>query len=92
MVNAKDLIKMQKEREDSKYKIFDKIYSNIEKKIVKASATNFYYIWYEIPQYMIGMPLYNYNDCIEYIINKLKNNNFKTETYEPNIILISWFP
>ena len=92
MVNAKDLIKMQKEREENKFKIFDKIYNIIEKKMVKASAANFYYIWYEVPQYMIGCPLYNYEDCYMYLLDKLKKNGFKIEAYEPNILLISWFP
>ncbi len=92
MVKADDLINQQKEREKIKFITYDKIYSNIEKKIVKASSTNFYYIWYEVPQYLIGYPQYNLNDCLEYLILKLKKNGFSIEPYEPNILLISWFP
>jgi hypothetical protein len=92
MVKAKDLINLQKDRENTKFITFDKIYNTIEKKIIKASATNFYYIWYEIPQYIIGCPLYNYNDCIDYLLKKLHKNDFQIEKYEPNILLISWFP
>ena len=92
MVKAHDLINNQKNRENIKYKTFEKIFSNIEKKIIKASSTNFYYVWYEIPQYIIGAQLYNYKECIEFINNKLINNDFKTEVYEPSILLISWFP
>lgn len=92
MVKADDLINQQKEREKIKFITYDKIYSNIEKKIVKASSTNFYYIWYEVPQYLIGYPQYNFNDCLEYLIHKLKKNGFTIESYEPNILLISWFP
>jgi hypothetical protein len=80
MVKAEDLINQQKEREKIKFITFNKIFSNIEKKIVKASSTNFYYVWYEVPQYLIGYPQYNFNDCFEYLINKLKTfyyiNNF----------------
>ena len=92
MVKAQELIIIQKEREKKKFITFEKIHSNIETKIVKASASNFYYIWYEIPQYIIGFPLYNYTECLEYIIEKLKKDDFKIEKYEPNILLISWFP
>jgi hypothetical protein len=92
MVKAHELINVQKEREKKKFITFEKVHSNIEKKIVKASATNFYYIWYEIPQYIIGFPLYNYIECIEYVIEKLNKNGFKIEKFEPNILLISWFP
>ena len=92
MVKAHDLINSQKEREQKKFITFEKVYSNIEKKIVKASATNFYYVWYEIPQYIIGCPLYNYNECLEYNIKRLESNGFKTEIHGPTIILVSWFP
>ena len=92
MVKAQELINVQKEREQKKFIIFEKIFSNIEKKIVKASAVNYNYIWYEIPQYIIGFPLYNYLECLEYIINKLTNNGFKVEKFKLNILLISWFP
>ena len=91
MVKAQELINVQKEREKKKFITFEKVYSNIEKKILKASASNFYYIWYEIPQYIIGFPLYSYVECIEYIINKLNKNGFKIEKFEPNVLLISWF-
>jgi uncharacterized protein (DUF302 family) len=92
MVKADDLIKIQKEREKIKFITFDKIYINIEKRVIKASATNFYYIWFEIPCYIIGCPQYNFNDCKEYLINKLMENGFIVEFYEPNILLITWFP
>lgn len=92
MVKADELIHQQKEREKVKFVTFDKIYSNIEKKILKASSTNYYYIWSEIPKFLIGYPQYNLNECCEYLIYKLSKNNFIIETYDPNILLISWFP
>ena len=92
MVNAQDLINKQMEREQKKFITFKKIYNKIEKKIVSASTTDFYYIWYEIPQYIIGDRYYKCSECSEYIINKLEKSSFKIEKYEPNILLISWFP
>ena len=92
MVKAQDLIKSQKEREKIKFKTFSKIYSNIEKKITIASSSNFYYVWYEIPEFIIGFPLYNVNDCKSYVIKELKNNDFTIEEFDNNIILITWFP
>ena len=91
MVKASDLIKKQKERENIKYKTFSKIYNKIIKKITLASSSNFYYIWYEIPNFIIGCPLYNINDCKTVIIDKLKYNEFDVEEFEPNILLVKWF-
>lgn len=92
MINANDLIKRQKDKEDKKYITFSKIYNNIEKKIIKASERNLYSTYYQIPQILIGFPTYSIKDCYTYIDIKLKNNGFKTEEYFNNIILISWNP
>ena len=91
MVKAQDLINIQKEREKIKYKTFSKIYSNIEKKINLASSNNFYYVWYEIPEFIIGYPLYNLEDCKNIIIKQIKENGFIIEEFDKNIILITWF-
>lgn len=92
MVKADELIKSQKKRKKRKEKIFCKVYKKIEKKITLASASNFYYCWYQIPEFILGQPLYSYKECIEYIKKIIENDGFKIEIYEPNIVLISWYP
>ena len=90
MINAIDLCKKQIDKEKDKYKIYDKIYEIIEKKIINASTCNLYYIVYEIPEFLVGYTVYSLNDCNQYIQNKLKNNKFKIKYFEPNILYISW--
>ena len=92
MVKAQDLINSQKEREKIKFKTFSKIYNTVEKKISLASSSNFYYVWYEIPEFIIGFPLYNLDECKKHIVKELKDNGFNVEIYDNNIILIEWFP
>ena len=92
MVKAEDLIKEQKKREDNKYITFDKIYYRVEKKINISSSSNFYYTWYIIPEFLVGLPMYSFDECKQYIEKKLKKNGFNSEYYKPNILLISWFP
>jgi len=92
MVKADKLIKEQKERDDRKKITFDKIFIKIEKKIVLSSASNYYYTWYSIPEFIVGLPIYSLSGCKEYIVNKLKENGFEIEFFEPNILLIKWFP
>jgi hypothetical protein len=92
MVKAEELIKQQKEREDRKKSTFEKIYIHIEKKIVTASAGDFYYAWYQIPEFLVGLPMYSVDECQKYIQKKLVSNGFDTEFYEPNLIYIKWFP
>lgn len=90
MINAHELLKQQKERESIKNLTFEKIYDLIQKKIYLASMGNFYHTWYQIPEFILGLPTYSIQDCQTYITNKLKKNNFETDFYEPNIIFISW--
>ena len=92
MIKAKDLIKEQEERENKKKIIYDKIYYLIEKKIYLSSTNNNYYTWFQIPQFLIGLPLYSMNKCQTYILTKLKQNGFTIELYPSNILLIKWFP
>jgi hypothetical protein len=92
MVKAKDLIKSQEEKKKIKEKTFKKILERIEKKISIASNSDFYYTYYEIPELILGLPLYSVQDCIKYVKKKLEKNGFKVLFSEPNILLISWQP
>jgi hypothetical protein len=91
MVKANELIKQQKEREERKKLTFDKIYSVIEKKIILASTGDYYYTWYQIPEFLVGLPMYSIGECQKYIQGKLKANGFDTEFFLPNILFIKWF-
>ena len=92
MVKANTLIKEQKVRDERKKITFEKIFLIIEKKIVLASAVNNYYCWYSFPEFIIGLPMYSLQECKDYIEIKIKNDGFETEFFEPNILLIKWFP
>ena len=54
-----------------------------------ASNQNFYKCLYEIPEFMLGLPLYNIDECVKYIDKKLIENGFKTK-WNNNQVLISW--
>ena len=45
---------------------------------------------YVVPDIILGMPLYNINECVLYIKNILKDKGFESAYAEPNIILIFW--
>ena len=92
MINANELIKQQIERKNNKVLTFKKIYNLITKKICMSSKCNNYYTWYQVPEFILGLPSYSLNECIQYIITKLKKNGFTADFYNPNIIFISWIP
>ena len=46
--------------------------------------------FFEVPEFVIGYPLYNINECVNYIHDKLTSNGFLVKYYFPNILYISW--
>jgi hypothetical protein len=89
MVKASELVREQKKREEEKKKVYDKIYQKIEKKIQMASNMNFFQITYEIPEYALGIPIYDLAECIKYVDKKLIKNEFKT-SWDRNIVYVNW--
>jgi hypothetical protein len=90
MVKAGELLKQQKIRKEKEYMIFNKIHSKIESRIVKASSSNYFETWYLIPEFILGIPKYSLEECINYIIDKFKKDGFKTQLFEPNLLYIRW--
>lgn len=90
MVKASDLVKEQGKKENLKNKTYDKIYERLEKKICLASQAGNWMVWYEIPQFILGIPLYKVKSCAKYLLKKLEKNGFTTEYYKPTLILVKW--
>lgn len=90
MVKAADLVKNQKIKKKDKEIVFKKIYERIECKIQKASLQDLYECYYEIPEFILNLPLYNMNDCIQYLIIHMKSDGFNTKLIGTNTLWISW--
>ena len=90
MVKAQDLINQQRERDRNKEKIYKKIYKKVETKIKQSSSMNLYECWYQLPEFLFNIPLYNLEGCKLYLKNKLKNDGFSVYFNDINIIVISW--
>ena len=45
---------------------------------------------FQIPPYIIGMPLYDPAQCCGYVIQRLKNEGFHVQYGHPNVLFIRW--
>ncbi len=90
MVKASDIIKEQQQLEKNKEKTFKKILEKINTKIKATAITSNKFCWMEIPEFIIGLPLYDVNECIKYLRKKLKKNGFTTSLIKNNILLVTW--
>ena len=72
--------------------IFNKILNRIHKRITLTARnkTNEQHIWFTIPEYIFGEPIYDKGDCIAYIVSKLEVNKFHIRYIHPNTLFISW--
>ena len=90
MIDANKLRKDKKKRDELKYITFNNILKILTNKILISSQGNNTQCIYQVPQFLFGHPTYKLNECIEYLEEKLKDNNYSTTYYEPNILVISW--
>ena len=80
-------------REQKKIKIFEKILELCYQRILNSNQKNDdYSCTYIIPTVVFGLPLYDVNDCVTFVINKLIEKGFNIVFAFPTTIHISWKP
>ncbi len=91
-VNIDDLYEKQKARDLKQIGIFHKILNRIHTRIKTVSRTkrNDRHIWYAVPEFLFGEPVYDKNECIAYVVAKLEENGFSIKYVHPNTLFISW--
>jgi hypothetical protein len=91
-INIDDLYENKKKRDLKQVAIFNKILNRVHKRILITGRNkkNEQHIWFVIPEYIFGEPVYDKAECIAYIIAKLEVNKFHIKYLHPNTLFISW--
>jgi|UniRef100_A0A6C0HIA6 hypothetical protein len=91
-VNIDDLFERKQVRDLKQLSIFNKILARCQKRIqlTGRNKRNDQHIWFQIPAYIFGEPVYDVGDCIAYIVMKLENNGFHVRYLHPNTIFVDW--
>ena len=80
-------------REERKYQTFNKILDICYNKIITTNKTSDDYTCiFEVPRMIFGLPLYNLEDAVRYIMLSLVDKGFEVHLAIPNKIYISWRP
>lgn len=90
--NARELSQMMIERQNVKTHQFDKVLEVCQMHIASAVKVNRMHCLVEVPEFILGYPLYDINDCILYVVSKLKQYEYKVSYYFPKLLHISWIP
>lgn len=91
-VNIDELYEKHQRRDLKQLSIFNKILNRIHKRITTTNRIrrNDKHIWFQVPDYIFGEPLYDQGDCIAYIVTKLQENGFFIKYMHPNTLFVSW--
>lgn len=69
-------------------KILDQIYNRVL--IVSKLPNNQCYLLYTVPPFILGLPKFDMEDCIVYIVYQLRQTGYEVRYTFPNLIYISW--
>lgn len=91
-VDIDELYDKKQRRDLRQVSIFNKILNRIHKriKVTGRNKSTDQHIWFTIPEYIFGEPVYDKADCIAYVVAKLEANKFHIRYIHPNTLYVSW--
>ena len=89
-LNINSLFEEQDKKVLNRLKLFDDILVQIHNKIKYNSKNKTFYCTHQIPEFLIGKPLYKVEDLRKYLIDSLKRDKFDVMYVHPNFLFISW--
>ena len=92
MINIDELHSETKRVLERKKKIYDTVLVKCHQRIKLVAKLNPLNSWcfYVIPKFIYGIPLYNLEECLNYIVTHLNKNGFTVNYTHPNLLFISW--
>jgi hypothetical protein len=92
-INIDDLYEKRQKRDLKQLSIFNKILKRIHKRInytAKNKNIEENSIWFAVPEYLVGEPIYDKGECIGYVVSQLEKNGFFVKYVHPNTLFVSW--
>ena len=89
-LNASDIINQQDLQNRKRIRIYKKVLDKCYNRIKFTAKKNTKWCFYTVPNYMVGVPLYDVNACIIFMIKQLHSGGFLVKYTHPNLIYISW--
>jgi len=91
-LNIDELYENKQKRDLKQLSIFNKILNRIHTRIkfTGRNKKNDTHIWFTIPEYIFGEPIYDKGDCIAYLVTKLEENGFLVKYVHPNTVFVCW--
>ena len=91
-INIDELYEKNHRRDLKQLSVFNKLLGRIHKRINNVGKTKSTdkHIWFTVPEYIFGEPVYEKAECIAYLVTKLEDNGFHVRYMHPNTLFVSW--
>jgi hypothetical protein len=89
-LNIKDLYATINEKTLKRMEIYDSVLQKCHKRIQYNSTLQRTYCFFQIPEFIIGVPLFNAQEMKTYLMNTLTTNGFQLLYIEPNWLFVHW--
>lgn len=89
-INIYELHNEISKKKEKRTQCFDKILELCHAKIKQASKKELSKMYYDVPEYVVGLPMYDLTNCISHLVSCLKQNGFLVEYFFPKLLYISW--
>ena len=89
-LNILDIHRTMMQKKARRNEAFEKVLSICHTRIKAAAEDSKMFLFFVVPEFIIGFPIFSINDCLEYIMNQLKKNGFLVKYYFPKILYVSW--
>lgn len=92
MINIDELNKINEERHKRRLETYDNVLKKCHERIktIAHSPRGGSFCFYIVPSFLFGIPIYDINTCIVYIVQNLIKNGFEVNYTHPNLLYISW--
>jgi hypothetical protein len=89
-INIYDLHRVINTKKERKKVIYNHVLAQLHKKIQQYAEQERVNIFYDVPEMVQGLPLYDINKCMAYMIKELRANGFLVKYYYPRTLYVSW--
>ncbi len=67
--SVEEIHRKQRIKEKERIKIYESILSRCYRKIKESAIHNEFFLFFQLPELLPGLPIYNMTECVIYIIN-----------------------
>jgi hypothetical protein len=90
LVSARDVQRMMTLKQERKKESFMQVVNQCCGKIRRIAVLNQTRCLFEVPDFLLGYPIYDLNECVRYVMQFLQNRGFQVTYFFPRILLVSW--